>query len=172
MSDKQIANTERLSKEQLLEIFDSFLSVSGFKKKEFNYNETPFNVKIEDPGRIIDIHFLLKNVSGGGWKENKEIKRIQIGNIKDKLVTTNKKRTHMLCGITKFKDKNILIVWNSYLYTKHLTNRSCYIHTDTIERCYENGYVFSHEFDQEIWLCDETKFGLLVRDYISYNYLG
>ena len=76
----------------------------------------------------------------------------------------------MLCGITLFKDKYILVVWNSYLYTAHATNRSCYIHAETIKKCYEKGYVFVNESNQDIWLCDSANFGLLIRDYISYNY--
>ena len=78
----------------------------------------------------------------------------------------------MLCGITLYKDKYILVVWNSYIYTNHCTNRSCYVHAETIKKCYEKGYVLSREFDQEIWLCDSTKFGLLSRDYVSFNYMG
>lgn len=164
-------NIEKLSKKQLIEIFETFLLNSNFAIEEANYSSDPLNVKLNDGARKIDLYFVLKNISGGGWKDLNEIKRIQIGSIKDKLVTTNKKRTHMLCGITSYKDKYILVVWNSYIYTNHITNRSCYVHAETIEKCYKNGYVFSHEFDQEIWLCDNTKFGLLVRDYISFNYM-
>ena len=162
---------EKLNKKQLSDIFDSFLLQSNFAIENKNYNSDPLNVKINDGARKFDLYFVLKNISSGGWKDNSDIKRIQIGNVKDKLVTTNKKRTHMLCGLTHYEDKYILVVWNSYLYTSHNTNRSCYVYTDTIKKCYETGYVFSHEFDQEIWLCDCTKFGLLIRDYISYNYV-
>lgn len=163
---------DKLNKNQLLEIFKSFLLQSGFAIEESNYNSDPLEIIINDGARKFDLYFLLKNISGGGWKDNKDIIRIQIGNVKDKLVSTNKKRTHMLCGITLYKDKYILVVRNSYIYINHLTNRSCYIHTQTIKKCYEKGYVFTHEFDQEIWLCDDTKFGILIRDYISFNYMG
>lgn len=162
---------EKLNKKQLLDIFDSFLLESGFAIESKNYDDDPLNVKIKDVGRKFDLYFILKNISNGGWKDNSDIKRIQIGNIKDKLVTTNKKRTHMLCGFIRYENKYILVVWNSYLYTSHNTNRSCYVYSNTIKKCFETGYVFSHEFDQEIWLCDSSKFGLLIRDYISYNYV-
>ena len=162
---------ERMNKKQLLDIFDSFLLESNFAIENKKYDSDPLNVKINDGARKFDLYFILKNISGGGWKEKQEIKRIQIGNIKDKLVTSNKKRTHMLCGLMRYNEKYILVVWNSYLYTKHNTNCSCYVHSETIKKCYETGYVFSHEFDQEIWLCECSKFGLLIRDYISYNYV-
>lgn len=168
---EEYINIEKLNKRQLLEIFDSFLLQSSFAIEESSYDGYPLEVKINDGARKFDLYFLLKNISGGGWKDNKEINRIQIGNIKDKLVSTNKKRTHMLCGITLYKDKYILVAWNSYMYINHYTNRSCYVHAETIKKCYEKGYVFSREFDQEIWLCDSTKFGLLIRDYVSFNYM-
>ena len=162
---------EKLNKKQLLDVFDSFLLESNFAIENKNYDADPLNVKINDGARKFDLYFILKNISSGGWKDNLEIKRIQIGNIKENLVTTNKKRTHMLCGLIRYESKYILVVWNSYIYTTHNTNRSCYVHSETIKKCYETGYVFSHEFDQEIWLCDCSKFGLLIRDYISYNYV-
>jgi len=161
----------KLNKKQLTDIFESFLLQSNFAIESKDYNNDHLYVKINDGARKFDLYFILKNISSSGWKDNYDIQRIQIGNIKDKLVTTNKRRTHMLCGLTYYKDKYILVVWNSYLYTGHTTNRSCYIYTDTIKKCHEKGYVFSHEFDQEIWLCDSSKFGLLIRDYISYNYV-
>ena len=162
---------DKLNKKQLLDIFDSFLLESNFAIENKSYESNLLNVKLNDGARKFDLYFILKNISSGGWKDNSDIKRIQVGNIKDKLVTTNKKRTHMLCGLIRYENKYILVVWNSYIYTSHNTNRSCYVYSNTIKKCYETGYVFSHEFDQEIWLCDSSKFGLLIRDYISYNYV-
>lgn len=162
--------TEVLKKEQLLEIFTTFLLESGFSIIEKNYNQNPCIVKIKDNARKFEIHFIIKNISGGGWEDKKNIKRIQVGDVKSSLINSNKIRTHMLCGITLYKEKYILVVWNSYLYKKHATNRSCYIHAETIKKCYERGYVFINESNQDIWLCDSSKFGFLIRDYISYNY--
>ena len=170
MESKNIT-IEKLNKKQLLEVFESFLLQSKFAIEYKNYTEDPLDVKLNDGARKFNLYFILKNISSGGWKDNQNIKRIQIGNIKDKLVTTNKVRTHMLCGLIYYKDKYIMVVWNSYIYTNHNTNRSCYIYFDSIKKCYEKGYVFSHEFDQEIWLCDCHNFALLIRDYICYNYV-
>ena len=162
---------DMLNKKQLYDIFNSFILDSNFAIENSSYETEPSYLKIYDGVRRFDLYFILKNISNSGWKEKNEIKRIQVGNVKEGLVTTNKIRTHMLCGIVGYKDKYILVVWNSYLYTNHSTNRSCYVHADTIKKCYDRGYVFSHEFDQEIWLCDSSKFGLLIRDYVSYNYV-
>ncbi len=162
---------EKLNKKQLNDIFYSILINSEFgivdKKSEMDVDI----VKISDGVRKFELHYLLKNISNGGWKNYNNIKRIQIGNIKKGLVYTNRIRTHMLLGLVRYDEDYILVVWNSYLYTNHSTNRSCYITLEAIEKCLNRGYVQVHEFDQDIWLCDKRHFGLLIRDYINYNYM-
>lgn len=162
---------EKLNGKQLQDIFNSFMLKSEFGISDIKNENGKSIIKLNDGVRKFELHYILKNISNGGWKDNVSIKRIQIGKITDGLITTNRIRTHMLCGITKYQDKFILVVWNSYLYTNHSTNRSCYIYQETIKNCYDRGYILSHEFDQDIWLCDESHFNLLIRDYINYNYV-
>lgn len=170
MSDKLII-TEKLNKQQLNDIFCEFLKCSEFKIQKFDSTKNSSVVFIDDGVRKFELHYILKNISTGGWKEIKNIYRIQIGTIKDDLVYTNRIRTHMLCGLVKYDNKFIMVVWNSYLYTNHNTNRSCYINVESIEKCAIRGYCLVKEFDQEIWLCDKEHFGLLIRDYINFNYV-
>ena len=165
-------NNKILEKEELLNVFFQIVENSGFVVTEKDISTEINKIKIKDTARKFELHFIVKNISYGGRKEKEDIKRIQVGNIKDHLVTTNRIRTHMLCGIINYEGKNILVVWNSYLYTNHTTNRSCYIHLETIKKCAKQGYLLTSEFDQEIWLCDETHFGLLIRDYINFIYIG
>ena len=163
---------EKLNKKQINDLFYGFLMLSEFGiEKKYNDKE-PCIVIINDGVRRFELHYILKNISDGGWTDSYEnIKRIQVGNVRDNLVSTNKIRTHMLCGFIKYKDKHILVVWNSYRYTTHNTNRSCYVNLESIIKCYDRGYIFSNDFEQEIWLCDEKHFGLLIRDYINFNYI-
>lgn len=160
-----------LSKIELYELFKSFLEKSDFNIISEENLADIYKVKINDTARKFDIHFMLKNVSDSGWSDNLEIKRIQVGDVKKNIVYTNKIRTHFLCGITRYNDKNLLIVWNSYRYLNHSTNRSCYVYLESIKSAYEKGYYFTNDFDQEIWLCDEKHFNLLIRDYINFNYM-
>lgn len=158
------------SREQLLSAFSQILVSSGFAIKKVDTTNDSTEIVIDDGVRRFDLFLIIRTLSTGGWKDKPNIKRIQVANIKDLIVYTNKIRTFMLCSMTKYKDKTIVIVWNAYLYTHHKTNRSCYINIDAIEKCYEKGYFLSRDFDQEIWLSDESHFGLLIRDYISFNY--
>lgn len=164
-------NLEICNKNDLINIFDSFILNSEFKivSKESNGDVNIY--KIKDNGRKFELHFILKNISTGGWSDKPQIFRIQVGNVKDNIVDTNKIRTHMLCGVVKFNDEYVLVVWNSKLYTNHNTNRSCYVKLSDIEKCNKEGYVMSNEFNQVSWLCNDRHFSLLIRDYINYNYV-
>ena len=162
---------EKLNKKQLNDVFNDFLMSSELGIMSFDYSKDPYVIKLSDGVRKFELHYVLKNISTGGWKEYGNIKRIQIGSIKEGLVYTNRIRTHMLCGLVRYDDDYILVVWNSYLYTSHNTNRSCYITEESIVKCTKRGYIMVHEFDQDIWLCDKKHFGLLIRDYINYNYV-
>lgn len=170
MSDS-VLTIEKIEKTQLNGIFNEFLLSSDFEIIYSDYLKHPYIVKISDGVRMFELHYILKNISTGGWEEKKKIKRIQIGNISDGLVPTNKIRTHMLCGLVRCENEYLLVVWNSYLYINHNTNRSCYISNDSLIKCAKKGYIMVHEFNQDIWLCNKEHFGLLIRDYISYHFV-
>lgn len=160
-----------LNKTELYDCFKSFLSKSSFNILNENISPDIYNLRINDTARKFEIHFILKNISGSGWSDKDEIKRIQVGNVKKNIVYTNKVRTHFLGGIINYNEKNILIVWNSYRYLNHETNRSCYVNLESIKTAFEKGYYYTNDFEQEIWLCDEYHFNLLIRDYINFNYM-
>lgn len=160
------------STNELLNKFKNIIVTSDLKLESLISENGKHIANISDCCRKFELHFVIKNISSGGWKEKQTIKRIQIGNIKDGLVSTNKIRTHMLCGIIEINKKFLIVVWDSYLYTNHATNRSCYITNNAIDTAEKNGYAFVNEHNQYIWLSDDKHFNLLIRDYINYNYVG
>ena len=160
----------KYNKQELLEIFKSFLDQSNFKIASINEEQN--EVHINDGVRRFIVHFMIKNVSCGGWESKKNIYRIQVANVKDDLIPTNRVKTHMLIGIADYDGEYYLVVWNSYRYTKHNTQRSCYVNEESFEMCKEKGYILVRDFDQETWLCKKDKFSLLVRDYIEMNNCG
>ena len=162
----------KMSQFEIDEKIKEFIICSNFKVKQNNIDEMQFIYHIEDVARKIRVHFLCKNITSSGWSDKPDIVRIQIKNISDVFFYTNKNKTFLLSGICLYRDKWILIVWNAYRYMNHKTNRSCYVNMSTLEQCYNDGYTFSKEFNQETWLCDVDNFKLLIRDYIMFTYSG
>lgn len=150
----------------------NFITNSSFTIKEFSDIEMPYKYRIEDVARKIKVNFICKNITKSGWEDKPDIVRIQIKNISDMFIYTNKNEALLLCGLCEVNDKWLLVVWNAYRYMNHKTNRSCYVYKDSLKNCYENGYGFFRDFNQETWICDEYHFNLLVRDYILFTYGG
>lgn len=163
---------KKTNKLKLIDIFQKFIYNSKFIIEESKQDSDINYIKIKDCARKFELYYLIKNISGSGWTNKNHIRRIQVSNFSDTVVSTNKKRTHMLCGVVNYEGTNILVVWNSYRYLNHTTNRSCYVYLESIKKAAANGYLVTKDFDQEIWLCDENNFNLLIRDYISFNYMG
>lgn len=161
---------KKYSIEEINENIEKIIIHSLFKIKNKSTKKNPYIYKIEDVARKINVYFICKNVTSSGWSDKPGIVRIQIKNISEIFIYTNKNETMLISGLCMYKDKIILIVWNAYRYMNHKTNRSCYANVEMLENCYNKGYFFSRDFDQEIWLCDEWHFNLLIRDYVLFTY--
>ena len=160
----------KYNKQELMSIFSDILVQSGFSITECNIETNEISIK--DGIRNFIVRLIIKNISPCGWEAKETLYRIQVANVKDSIIPTNNVKTHMLCGIADYKGNIILVVWNSYRYLKHNTQRSCYVYEKSFEKCLDNGYVMVRDFGQETWLCEKNKFSLLIRDYIYYNNVG
>ena len=161
----------KIKRSVLINQLEIFLLEAGFAIKAKKNESDPVEYTIYDGVRKFFLNIILKTVSFGGWKDHPEIKRIQIGSIKDNIVYTTKNMTFMLCGLIQCNGKTLMVVWNAYEFTKHNTNRSCYVTDEAIEEASKRGYVRYNDFDCEKWICDAQHFGILIRDYISFNYM-
>lgn len=161
----------KLTKSEIIDILNNFFNYSNFEVFKFKDEKDFFDINIKDIARRFNIRMITKNITSCGWRDKPQIKRIQTVNLSDRIIYTNKVSSFLLSGLIKCKDKYILVVWNAYRYIHHTTNRSCYINDKDILECYNKGYCFVHDFDQEIWLCDCNNFNLLIRDYIMFNYV-
>lgn len=163
---------KKLSVEEINQVLENFFINSGFIVKNKNIDVLPFRYKIEDISKKISLHVICKNMGNSGWADRPDIIRIQIKNLSDVFVYTTKNEATLLSGLCSYKGKTFLVVWNAYRYMNHKTNRSCYANVAMLDKVYDLGYFFSRDFSQEIWLCDEKHFNILIRDYLLFTYNG
>lgn len=145
---------------------NSNIFVLDIKKKKNNFIE--FHVNLNSNYTIINM--MLKNLTGGGWKEKPMIKRIQISGQHMQCLEKNTQSTlNLLVGFSYANEKTILSVWNPFLYQFHKTNRSCYINAKDIAQTYVDGYKYAIEANKIVDLCDENHLTLLIQNFMKRN---
>lgn len=162
-------------KEKLLEEFERFINDSGYKvEKWLNTNCVPYELLIVDETeKMTHLVIYLKNITGAGWEDKPDIKRVQVTNIRvaspDNYVSTTASQTMLILGYYNYDNNPIMVAWDAYRYVKHKTNRSCYVNIDTLKRAYQTGYLITNNSSQKVWLFDSYHFSKFLEDYIAYN---
>lgn len=170
-----LSEDKTYKKAELLQEFQNFLSLSNYKiEKWINKRKCPYEVLITDSAQqMTHLILYLKNITGAGWKEKPNIKRVQVSNVKvvspDNFVSTSKCQTIMILGYYNFDNNPIMVGWDAYRYTKHKTMRSCYVNVDNLIMGYENKYYEGISQSQKIWIFDSSKFNVFLNSYIKYN---
>jgi len=170
-----LSEDKTYKKAELLQEFQNFLSLSNYKiEKWINKRKCPYEVLITDSAqKMTHLILYLKNITGAGWKEKPNIKRVQVSNVKvvspDNFVRTSKCQTIMILGYYNFDNNPIMVGWDAYRYTKHKTMRSCYVNVDNLIMGYENKYYEGISQSQKIWIFDSSKFNVFLNSYIKYN---
>lgn len=163
------------SKNELFSNFEKFINDSGYKiEKWINRKKAPYELFIVDSNNVmIYLILYLKNVTGAGWIDKPNIKRVQVSNIKivspNNYIGTTQYQTIAILGYYNFDNNPIMIAWDAYEYVNHKTMRSCYITTDSLKRGYENEYLVCNDASQKVWIFNSNYFDEFIKDYIKYN---
>lgn len=171
----QLSEDKIYAKRQLLVKFEEFIAESGYKIKQWLHNSnTPYECLIlNKDNEIYDLVICLKNITGAGWKDKLNRKRVQVTNVTivspDDYIATSQNRTMLIFGYYNFDNNPIMVAWDAYRYTKHVTTRSAYVTVDNLLRGYDNGYIETTDSSQKVRIFEGRYFDRFLKDYISYN---
>ncbi len=150
------------------------INKSSFKLVKLIKTKNSFNeLLLEDKiGGILKISFILRSISGAGWKDKPHIKRVQVPNVSNNLVETNNielKSHFIIFGFYNFDNNPIFSAWDGKRYLFHKTIRSCYLNIETLQRGYDQKYIETINSSQKIWVFLPDKFDRFIESFISYD---
>ena len=165
---------KRFPKQELLKEFEKFINVSGFSVKEWkNSDHVPYELIVNKDGINYRLIIFLKNITGAGWADKPNIKRVQVTNVRvvdiDNYINTTDTEALIILGYYNFDNNPIMVAWNAYRYVSHNKNRSCYIDIESLLEGYNNGYITKTCSDQRVWVFRPSYFETFLKNYIEKN---
>ncbi len=126
----------------------------------------------DSKNKTISLNILYKNITHSGWRDKPHIKRIQVTNLKythSYLFEKDSPSSFLIyLGYYNFDSNPIFVVWDPERYTKHATNRSCYVLIETLQRGYDLSYLSTINSNQKLWVFKSSHFKQFVTDYADY----
>lgn len=169
VSDKTI-HIKKMTKIELYAELEKFFINAGFSIViNNNIGKKRIYTLIKD-GKKLDITVLIKNICECGWKDRKNIKRIQVLKMERPQKTTET-QCFLLLGLTFVGDRSILVAWNPLKYIYHEKNRSAYVYDDHIFKAYDTGFFQVVQNGEKLLLCDENNFQKLLDRYYDYSFV-
>lgn len=174
-SDNLISiGTERISrKKEISKAFENAIIDGGWTFKEWKQKrKAPFQCIINDGIKDIDVVLYLKAISNAGWERKPQCKRVQVSNSKlidlQMLRKENATKLNLIIGYYNY-EKPIFAGWKADEYTKHKTNRSCYIDVEHLIEGYMNDYVDTECFSKPVTVFKPELLTTYIGNYISYR---
>ena len=121
-------------------------------------------------GKPLTLHFFLKSISGGGWKEKPWVYRIQVRKLEGDIFPKNSAYVlSLLLGLCLYDGEPVIASWNPFRFLFHETNRSCYLHYEDLLRLEEEpeGFYVSHRSAEPVSLARKDSFGKLLRHLLK-----
>jgi hypothetical protein len=167
----EYGNEKVISKKELLEKFEYYINEGGWKFISWSQNKkTPYQCIVNDGTHNIDILLYLKNITNAGWANKPMSKRIQVGNDKridySMLRNQSSEKINLIIGYYDYNNP-IFAAWKSEEYTKHKTNRSCYIDAEDIMNGYKDKYIKTVRRGQELYVFTPENLVNYIKEYID-----
>ena len=170
MNDLDKFKPQRLGREKLYSIIENVAARSGciitrLDKADESMPFEPFSVCFEE-GKTIRVHIYAKNISGAGWSDKPEIKRIQVKKLPE-IPRQTKDDFYVLCGVCDYDSQVILAAWDPQNYMTHNTCCSCYVYISSLEKAINGGLFHGLNKGKEVMTCSEIHFGDLLKEISS-----
>lgn len=173
--DLVLSNDKLFDKKTLKAELESFLNKSDYQVVQWTkQNGTPFELIVKDSdNNLIFLALYLKNITGAGWSNKPNIKRVQVSNVRkvapEDVYETTDYQTVLILGYYNFDNSPLMVAWNAYRYMNHSTVRSCYIDIKGLEKGYKMRYFYGTFSKQKIWVFNSYNFGRFFKEYIEIN---
>lgn len=163
--------TYKYRKDRLVKEFSIFVNDSKCQSVsvlDSNEQFTSFLV-IDSEGTECRVSLFFRNISGAGWSDKPQIKRIQIP-----VIALNQRQRKnsfsYLCGFAKYDNKPFFAFWDPENYQTHNTVCSCYIFISSFEKANKYGSFMGLNKGKEVFLCNSAGFEKVIKE-ISSRYL-
>lgn len=170
MIDQRNVEIQKKSKAELYSALETFFLNAGFCVKEYSDVDRKRIYSLTKNEEQINITVLIKNISGCGWKDRKNIKRIQVLKMARPPKTT-KSQCFLLLGMTSINGSDILVAWNPLKYIYHEKNRSAYVYDEALFEAYNKGFYQTVQNGEKILVCNNNHFSELLDQYYRYSYV-
>ncbi len=173
MNELEKFHPQRLGKNHLYLAIEKVAKQSGCVIRRLDEEQTaspfvPYEIRLKDDISL-RVHIYAKNISGAGWSDKPEIKRIQV----KKLPEIPRQRWndfYLLCGVCDYDFQSIVAVWDPLNYTTHNTCCSCYVYVSSLEKAKNNGLFVGLNKGKEVMTCSDQSFGNLLKEVSSRFY--
>ena len=113
----------------------------------------------------------LKNVTGAGWADKPNYRRVQVTNVRiedpERYIDPTDQDVFMVLGYYDFDNNPIMVAWDAYKYVMHNTNRSCYVTTNNLQAGYSKGIEITNCSEQKIWIFKADYFKIFLDNYMK-----
>ena len=128
----------------------------------------PYLFKLLIDEQWYSCYVYLKNITGAGWVNKPEIKRVQITNPSHDLnLQDNAQSLVLILGYYNYDENPIWVAWDTQRYLHHQTLRSCYVIVNNLKRGYECNYLEAVDSSQKIWLFKKEHIKRFLMNYIT-----
>jgi hypothetical protein len=163
---------KKLNKKELYQILWRSMESAGFKFIQMTKLPKAVKVETHSPHNgPVTFLIVIKNLCDSGWKDKPWIKRIQVynlGGVADGyLKPMTEHNVSLLLGFGVVDSKPVFCAWNCYRYQYHATLRSCYVHDDILSKAQEDGYAYSVDSSQDVWVFTPENFGIFFDNYLK-----
>lgn len=160
-----------MKKKELLSSFEQYINNGGWKFVKWSQKKkSPYQCVVNNGKYNVDILLYLKNITNAGWEDKPHSKRIQVGNNKDidfsMLRNQNKKKINLIIGYYNY-NKPIFAAWDSEEYTRHKTNRSCYIDVVDLIKGYKKKFIKVMRRGQQLYVFTPNNLIKYINHYIN-----
>lgn len=165
---------KKYSKIQLIREFENFVNINGYTVVgHVDIKSSPYVLNISKGNFIYKIIMYYKNITGAGWNDKPNIRRVQVTNVRNadinKYISTSSNSLFVIFGYYNFDDNPIMVAWNAYNFVYHTTTRSCYVSIDLLVEGYKQGFIKTCYSKQQIWIFTPDNFEMFLDDYIKCN---
>ena len=173
MNDLDKFHPQRLGKSGLYSTIEKMAIQAGCVVHKLDYEEektpfVPYEIKIAC-NTSLTVHIYAKNISGAGWADKPEIKRIQINKLPE-IPRQKRNDFYILCGVCNYDSQTVVAAWDPLNYTTHNTCCSCYVYVSSLEKAVRNGLFFGLNKGKEVMTCSDRSFGDLLKEISSRFY--
>lgn len=167
-------NDKKYSKIELIREFKNFINISGYTVVgPADIKQAPYELNISNGNTIYKIVMYYKNITGSGWSNKPNIRRVQVTNVRNvdinKYISTSNNSFFVIFGYYNFDNNPIMVAWNAYNFVYHATTRSCYVSIDLLIEGYKKGFLKTYYSKQKMWIFTPHNFELFLNDYIKCN---